>query len=183
MMGKTHQAFSGVFWLGTTLAVNQVAQRAGYDAPFHPAVVVAGVFIAPVFSSGRWLSPDMDHRWAPGPPRGNYNWRYHRGFTHRLWFAFMLTGLFGILPFSFLLGAGFPTGFAIAVFVPINGWWSHLAGDMIYGRILILGTAYGLGWTTGGLSESGGSLIRDPASKVCAVLAAALVGLHLYLLV
>jgi membrane-bound metal-dependent hydrolase YbcI (DUF457 family) len=189
-MRKTHRAFSGVFWLGITLAVNELGARAGaQDWLIHPAVIVAGVVIAPWFSAGRWLSPDIDHRWAPGPPRQNYHWRYHRGFTHRVWFASVLTLVFGLVPFMGLLGAGLPAALATVAFAPVNGWWSHLAGDMIYGRIKILGAARGLGWRTGGLSETGrpstggSALIVDPASKVCLGLSTALAGLHLILLV
>jgi len=189
-MGKTHRAFSGVFWLGTCLAVNWVGRELGaQDWVINPGVILAGFFIAPWFSAGRYCSPDIDHRWAPGPPRNHYDWRYHRGFTHRVWFASTLTMLAGLFPFMALLGNGVPAGTALLAFAPVNGWWSHLAGDMIYGRILILGRARGLGWRTGGLSEtgrpsSGGSaLILDPAAKVCAGLAAALAGLHLALFV
>jgi hypothetical protein len=176
MMGKTHRAWSGAFWLGTTLVVNEVFKLAGFDAPFHPVVILAGFFIAPWFSAGRYLSPDIDHRWAPGPPRGHYHWRYHRGFTHRVWFATLLTGALAILPFGLLLGIGVPSGIAYSVMAPINGWWSHIVGDMIYGRILISGRAYGLGWETGGDSEfiSAGIFVG---------LASALSAVHLYLLV
>jgi hypothetical protein len=215
MMARTHRAWSGVFWLGTTLAINELGRQAGaQDWLIHPAVIVAGFFIAPWFSAGRYLSPDIDHRWAPGPPRHNYDWRFHRGFTHRIWFASLLSIIFGFTPYLVLLHAGIPGQLSCVVLAPVNGWWSHLAGDMIYGRIKIgnlvcdrrrikgpfgsVSYAYrwhwwhvnvGLGWTTGGLSEtgrpsSGGSaLIVDPASKVCVGLATALTGLHLVLLV
>lgn len=214
MMRKTHRAFSGVFWLGTTFAINWLGHRAGAQSWIvHPAVIVAGVFIVPWFSAGRWASPDIDHRWAPGPPRQNYDWRFHRGFTHRVWFASVLTVVCGLLPFLVLLRAGMPGSIACLAFSPVNGWWSHLAGDMIYGRIKVgylvcdryrVGGFFthsytyrwrwiqhnvGLGWRTGGLSETGrpstggSALIVDPASKVCVGLATALAGLHLVLLV
>lgn len=190
MMGPTHRAFSGAFWLGSTLLVNELGHWVGSQDPvIQPAVIVAGFVIAPWFSAGRNFSPDIDQRWAPGPPRLNYDWRYHRGFTHRVWFATLLTFVFGLVPVLVMRGSGVRFEFASIGFAPINGWWSHLAGDMIYGRILILGRARGLGWRTGGLSEtgrpsSGGSaLIVDPAAKVCLGLATALAGLHLFLLV
>jgi hypothetical protein len=69
---------------------------------------------------------------------------------------------------------------------------------MIYGRIKVgvwswkLGRWWhwniGLGWTTGGLSETGrpstggSALIVDPAAKVCLGLATALAGANLILL-
>jgi hypothetical protein len=54
-----------------------------------------------------------------------------------------------------LLKLGLPAALATVALAPVAGWWSHLAGDMIYGRIKILGQPVGLGWETGGLSETG----------------------------
>lgn len=181
-MKKTHRAYAGAFWLGTTLAVDAVAFKLGNDLPVHPAVVAIGTAIAPFFSSGN-LSPDMDHQWAPGPPRRNYDWRGHRGFTHRFWFACVLSVLFALVPYLALIRADVPFEIASFAFAPVNGWWSHLSGDMIFGRLLILGKAYGLGWETNGLAEKGGKLWRDPAAQVSVVLSVVLAGAHLMLLV
>lgn len=191
MMRKTHRAFAGAFWLGSTLAVDALAVRAGYSAPISPVVVATGLFVAPLFSSGI-TSPDMDHQWAPGPPRRNYDWKGHRGFTHRFWFAGLLSGVFGFLPFALLLWLGLPVAFASVAFAPANGWWSHLFGDMIFGRIKFglwsfkLGRFWtwniGLGWTTNGLAEKGGKLWRDPAAQVSVFVSGVLILAHLVLL-
>jgi hypothetical protein len=208
MMRKTHRAFAVVFWLGSTLTVDALAVKSGHEAPFSPAVVAAGPLLAMPFSAGApkltkkfGLSPDMDQMWAPGPPRNHYDWRYHRGFTHRVWFASLLSLLFGIAPFLALCRQGLPIGVASLALAPANGWWSHLAGDCIYGRIKfgIWTKAWdsesrrtvwrwwhwniGLGWKTGGASESGGKFLRDPAAKVCIGLSVALTAAHLVFLV
>jgi len=191
-MRKTHRAFAGAFWLGSTLALDGLALKSGHDVPVSPVVVAAGVFVAPLFSSGI-MSPDMDHQWAPGPPRNHYDWRFHRGFTHRVWFATVLTMVCGLIPFMGLLHAGLSASVGTLAFAPVNGWWSHLFGDMIFGRIKFgvwsfrLGRFWhwnvGLGWTTNGLAEKGGALWRDPAAKVSVAASGVLVAGHLALLV
>jgi hypothetical protein len=104
----------------------------------------------------------------------------------------LLSVVFGLLPFLVLLRLGLSPAFASVAFSPINGWWSHLFGDMIFGRIKFglwsfkLGRFWhwnvGLGWTTNGLAEKGGSLWRDPAAKVSVAMSAGLVIAHLALL-
>lgn len=190
MMAGTHRAYSDVFWLGTTGAVNSVILLSGHSHYVSIIAVGSGAFLAKPFSSGNHLSPDMDHRWAPGPPRNHYDWRFHRGWTHRLWFASVLLLLFGILPMVALLRIGVPIGIAVTALAPVAGWWSHLSGDMIYGRILILGTPVGLGWRTGGLSETGRPvgggkrwLPTNPAERVFYGCTWALILLHLVLAV
>jgi membrane-bound metal-dependent hydrolase YbcI (DUF457 family) len=195
MMRKTHRAFAGAFWLGSSLVVDATAVRLGHPAPFTPVVVIAGLFIAPVFSAGKptldkrfGVSPDIDHIWAPGPPRKNYDWKGHRGFTHRIWFAFLVSLLTGILPFLALIRSGTPAAMAVTVFAVPNGWWSHLVGDMIFGRIKMgvwsfrLGRFWtwnvGLGLATGDRAEEGGRLLRDPAAKLSVALSVALVAGH-----
>lgn len=201
MMGVTHQAFSGTWWLGISLALEPAYRMAGAPAGAALAVSLAGYPLAPLMSRGK-TSPDVDHLFWPGPPRAEpsdrgrhqhrYYWRGHRGVTHRVWFASLITVLLGLLPVLVLLKVGVPGYVVPLALAPVAGWWSHLAGDMIYGRIRIAGRAVGLGWETGGLSETGrrrggtGWLIRqvvpvDPASKVCVALSAALIALHLVL--
>lgn len=188
MMGKTHRIYSTVFWLGTTGAVNGIAIETGHDPIFNIVVVAIGVFMARPFSSGKFLSPDMDQRWAPGPPRNHYDWRFHRGWTHRVWFATLLTVLFSILPMVACQRVGMSSGIYVALLAPVAGWWSHLSGDMIYGRIKILGSPVGLGWHTGGLSETGRPtnggkrwLPTNPAERVLSGLAVVLVVAQLIL--
>lgn len=184
MLKRTHEAFSGVFWLGGTLCVNLVGYRAGYGMPVNPVIAIAGVALAIPFSAGK-NSPDIDHIWWPGFPKRGYPLWGHRGITHRFWFASLLTMPFLIL---FML----TKDSALYILAPLiwalpAGWWSHLFGDMIYGRLLIFGHPYGLGWRTGGLSETGirknggKRYIIDPAAKVCTALAISLAFCHLFI--
>lgn len=183
MMRETHEPFGVAWWLGTTLAATYVAHEAGWAQPFHPVSVVIGAPLAAAFAAGR-NSPDIDHAWAPGPPRRGYHWAGHRGITHRVWFASLLTALcVAGIGWLHLQVPDVPVGLLTWLLGPLGGWWSHLAGDMIYGRIKILGRARGLGWETGGLSESGGRWLRDPAAKVATGGVAALGGLWLAWLV
>lgn len=198
MMGATHRAFSGTFWLAGTLGLEIVYRRAGAPPGAATAVALAGYPLAPLMSSGR-TSPDVDHLIWPGPPRYDpvdkskyprrYYWRGHRGITHRVWFALAVTLPFGVLPALVLHRLGVPWWAVPLALAPVAGWWSHLAGDMIYGRIRIAGRAYGLGWTTGGMSETGRRkgatpwLTRqlvpvDPASKVFVAMSAGLALAH-----
>jgi hypothetical protein len=198
MMGATHRAFAGTWWLAATLGLELIYRRAGAPAGAATAVSLAGYPLAPLMASGK-TSPDVDHVWWPGPPRaepgdvGLHKRRYyvwgHRGLTHRVWFAFVVTLVVGVLPALVLLRLGTPVYAVPLVLAPAVGWWSHLAGDMIYGRIRIAGTAVGLGWTTGGVSETGRRkgatpwLTRqlvpvDPAAKVCVAMSAVLAVAH-----
>lgn len=156
MLADTHRAWAAAWWLGVTLAVDAAAAWAGSSAPVGPAAVAAGVIVAPLFSAGRGLpprrvdrygrprgrdwtqlgvSPDIDHRWAPGPPRRSYDWRGHRGWTHRPWFAAVVTVVSGVLPWLIAVAGGASPATAAVLFAPAAGWWSHLSGDMIYGRL------------------------------------------------
>lgn len=202
MLADTHRAWAVAWWLGGTLALDATTAALGRAPAIHPGAVIAGVFVAPVFSAGRWLSPDMDHRWWPGPPRHGYYWRGHRGVTHRPWFASVLTLVFGVVPYVVVLRAGVAAPVAAVVLAPVAGWWSHLSGDMIYGRLPVWGLAVrwrtvdgvwrrrvvwwryvvGLGWKTGGVLERGGRWWRDPAVGVFSVVSVVLVGAHLVLL-
>lgn len=190
MMKRTHRSYAIAFTLGTTLGVNVLLSAAGSGFIAHPAAVGLSAVGAQFFSSGN-LSPDMDHVWAPGPPRKGYHWAGHRGFTHRVWFASLLSLLWGV-PGAFVVSrvsqddpAVFASLWALWSF-PLFGWWSHISGDMIYGRLPVLGRARGLGWTTGGIAETGRGRdgaklwfgLRDPASKVCLIVSAALALAH-----
>jgi hypothetical protein len=204
MLADTHRAWAVAWWLGETLTIDAAAVALDRAPAVHPAVVLAGAAIAPVFSAGRWLSPDMDHRWWPGPPRHGYQWRGHRGITHRPWLATVVTLVFGVVPYLIAVRAGVPTPVAPLAFSPAAGWWSHLSGDMIYGRLPVhlprlawrmdeagrwhrrwVWWRYivGLGWKTGGVLERGGRWWRDPAAGVCGALSVVLVGAHLALFV
>lgn len=198
MMRATHRAFSGTFWLAGTLGLELVYRRTGAPPGAATAVALAGYPLAAPTSAGK-LSPDVDHVFWPGGPRveptdrGRHKRRYyvwgHRGLTHRVWFACLVTLVAGVLPAALVFRLGVPVWTVPLAFAPVAGWWSHLAGDMIYGRIRIAGRAYGLGWETGGLSETGRRkgatswAVRqlvpvDPASKVFLAMSAALAVLH-----
>jgi hypothetical protein len=194
MMKRTHQAFAGVFWLSGTLAADFVSVHLGHGEVVSAGMVALGWPLAVPLSAGR-NSPDMDQMWWPGPPRcepgsqRRYYWRGHRGLTHRVWFACVVTVALLAVPLLVASRIG-PLSWWLAELqlALISGWWSHLAGDMIYGRIRIAGRARGLGWRTGGLSETGTRehgghrWVIDPAAKVCAGLCAALVVAHVLLL-
>lgn len=154
-------------------------------------MALIGAPLAVPMSAGK-QSPDIDHQFWPGPPRAGADGRRytlwgHRGITHRYWFASLLTVPLGLLPVLVLAHRGVPWFWWPLALAPISGWWSHLAGDQIYGRLRVLGRARGLGWTTDGALETGkrkngkARLIADPAAKVCAVLSSALVVFHLVL--
>lgn len=202
MMKRTHRSYAIAFTLGTTLGLNVLTTAAGSGFVAHPAAVGLAAFGSQFFSSGN-LSPDVDHSWAPGPPRRrklpngkivSYHWSGHRGWTHRLWFAAvfgLVWGLPGVL-FVSRVSESDPGIFASLWIVwafPIFGWVSHISGDMIYGRLPIFGRVRGLGWETGGLAETGRNRkgaklwfgLRDPASKVCLIVAAALAFAHVAL--
>jgi hypothetical protein len=189
MLGTTHMAWAPVFTLGLADACDFISLRLDHVEFLNPGVVAVVAVTSVYTSHGRWFSPDMDQRWAPGRPRQNYNWRFHRGITHRVWFASMLTLLFGILPMVVLQRIGVPRYLCYSVLGPMAGWWSHLSGDMIYGRIKIMGSPIGLGWQTGGLSETGRRkggkrwLPTNPAERVCTALLIPLVACQVALAV
>ena len=195
MMKKTHRAYAISYTLGATLGVNALAVASGHDLLVNPGATAIAAFGAQFFASGN-LSPDVDHTWAPGPPRKGYAIGGHRGLTHRPWFAVILSllwGLPGVYLISKVPGATGPIFVSLCAIwsFPLFGWWSHLSGDMIYGRIKVMGRPRGLGWETGGLSETGRNRkgvklwfgLRDPASKVCLFVSAALAVVHLALFV
>jgi len=192
-MKRTHRAYAITYTLGTTYCLNAAAVGTGHDLLVNPMSAAVAAFGAQFFASGN-LSPDIDHTWAPGPPRRGYAIGGHRGLTHRPWFALILSFLWG-LPGLYLVSRVPEASATISASLwaiwsfPLFGWWSHLSGDMIYGRIKVLGRARGLGWETGGLSETGRNRkgvklwfgLRDPASKVCLFASAALALAHLAL--
>lgn len=226
MLADTHRAWAVAWWLGVTLGADAAAAAVGRGPVVGPGAVLTGIAVAPLFSAGRGLpprrfdrygrprrrdwgklgiSPDIDQRWAPGPPMRGYDWRGHRGWTHRAWFASVLTVVAGLVPFALAARAGVPGPAAAGVFAPVAGWWSHLSGDMVYGRLPVhlfgrwrvlgihrwgLTSVYrwglrrfvvGLGWETGGLLERGGRWWRDPAAGVCGALSVVLAGAHVVL--
>lgn len=191
MMRRTHEAFAGVWWLGLTAAVDGGCAALGHPPVVSVTAVALGWPAAIPFSAGH-NSPDGDQLIWPGPPRNHYQWNGHRGITHRVWFAVVVTTVWCVLTFlPFYTAYGFipmPSLVVPLVLAPVAGWWSHLAGDMIYGRIKIAGRARGLGWETGGLSETGKRryggrrYVIDPAAKVCFGLCLGLVAVHLMIL-
>ena len=110
MMGKTHVVWGVSTWLAATAPL----------AVWRPALVVpvaaAGVVVTPFTSAGRG-SPDVDRVWAPGRG-GLHHWRNHRGFTHRVWFASLLT-VVGVAVCAVLPPPGW-----LVVTAALWGWWS-----------------------------------------------------------
>ena len=118
-MAVTHRPMASAWWLGGVLAANLLG--AGVD----PLVAAAGAVVAPVFGAGR-LSPDADVTWLRRLG--------HRQATHRPdTTATVLTviTLVAWIPALVYL----PGDAAWLVWAPITGWWSHLVGDSIFGRI------------------------------------------------
>lgn len=186
MLKRTHEAFAGVCWLGGTLGINLVAYKTGNDAPVNAFVALTGTLLAIPFSAGK-NSPDIDHMWWPGFPKKGYPWNSHRGITHRFWFAtLIITPPFLILAYVGHRLLGFPIWVIPLFFALPAGWWSHLFGDMIYGRLRVCGRPFGLGWTTGGMSETGKRkyggkrYVIDPAAKFCTALTIVLAACHLF---
>jgi hypothetical protein len=151
------------WWLASVLAVNVTG------AHISPIAAIAGAGIAPLFAAGDW-SPDSDLTWLSRLG--------HRQATHRPdTTAVSLTALTALvwIPLALTL----PLGIHWLAWAPVTGWWSHLIGDAIFGRIPcgralgralrpILGQhivrqdptgrqAYwvGLGWDTDGILERG----------------------------
>jgi membrane-bound metal-dependent hydrolase YbcI (DUF457 family) len=147
MMGPTHRIWSATMWLGIAAVVDVTAARTGHGIPLPVVEIGIGLPLAMLTSGGTRFSPDRDLRWAPGFPRPGYHWKGHRGWTHRWWFA-------GVLVLLTAAGAVL-SGHAsfLPIWAPVFGWCTHLVGDMIFGRLRVLGKARGWGWDTGGFGE------------------------------
>jgi hypothetical protein len=185
MLKRTHEAFSGTFWQGGCLCLNMASLAVSSKPLVNLGAIITGTLVTIPFSAGK-NSPDCDQLIWPGPPRKGYYWKGHRGITHRVWFAFV------VITMPFIAIAVWIAAFLPAMILPLlfalpAGWWSHLMGDMIYGRILICGRPYGLGWTTGGLTETGKRknggkrYIIDPAAKFFMFTTAVLAVLNTFL--
>ena len=176
MMGQTHRPMGSAWWLGGIAAANLAG------AGINPVVALTGAAIAPVFAAGR-LSPDADLTWL----------RHlgHRRLTHRpdtTAVALTAVSLAAWVPLALVL----PFHLHLLLLAPVTGWWSHLVGDAIFGRIpcgRVLGAVlrqflgrhicpldptgryycwFGLGWDTDGALERGhtrwGNLPFAPAT-------------------
>lgn len=121
MMGDTHRWLAGTWWLGGVLAANSAG------AGIRPSVALAGAVIAHVFGAGR-LSPDADLTWLQhlghrqATHRPDTTAVYLTAATMAVWVAVLLFAPAESRPLHWL------------VWAPVTGWWSHLAGDMVYGR-------------------------------------------------
>jgi hypothetical protein len=163
MMGPTHKAFGAVWWLTGVAAANLTG------ADINPVVALTGAAVAPVFAAGRW-SPDADQTWL--------SHLGHRRATHRpdtTAVALTIVSLAVWAPLALAL----PAGIHLLALAPVAGWWSHLIGDAVFGRIpcgpalgrplrRVLGRRVcprdptgrywcwvGLGWDTNGVLERG----------------------------
>ncbi len=142
MNEKAHEYLGAGCWAVGSLVMDLAAQHFGHPGPVGPVAVVLGLPLAGSFAAGR-NSPDVDRLWAPGLPRPGYHWAGHRGFTHRVWFACVVTILFTFGYFA--LASTVPKDVATIAFAPAIGWWSHLLGDVIKGRLKIGKRKVGLG--------------------------------------
>lgn len=151
MLGPSHLLFAANAWAAYSIWTGQ---------PFEHLAL--GAVVATAVSDGV-LSPDMDQRepfeWARtilGPASRLLTHRI--GLTH--WWVLPVIAWVWWLP---LLD---PSSHWAATALLI-GWFSHILGDAIFGRIPLLpgwGPRYGLGLHTGGWVESGGkwTLNRSP---------------------
>lgn len=172
MMGPSHRRLGAAWWLGGVLAANTVG------AGIHPLIAFGGAAVAPVFAAGRW-SPDADVTWLAHLG--------HRRATHRPdTTAAALTVITFVVwvPLAFLA----PAGLAWLVWAPVAGWWSHLVGDAMFGRIPVgpavgavlarilpsglvrRGGGYGpywvgVGWDTDGLLERGNVRLEERSER------------------
>jgi membrane-bound metal-dependent hydrolase YbcI (DUF457 family) len=136
MMRKGHKWFAPIPLLAGTAVANGILIWRGFETLAPSLVACATAPLAKPFSAGR-NSPDIDHLWAPGPPR-NYHWKGHRGITHRVWFACLLTTIWTLafmLPYWRYDWPGWTLWLLPVWLVPMSGWWSHLFGDMLFGRL------------------------------------------------
>lgn len=153
-MGPTHIVWGVSTWLAAAAPVVVVSPTAAF-----PILVAAALFV-PATSAGPG-SPDVDRLWAPGR-EGLHRWDRHRGFTHRVWFASGLTVLAGAAVVAAPTYWMFPVAAAW-------GWWSHLSGDMIYGRLKVRGRLRGLGLRVGDLKAA--ERVKSRAPWLLALLA------------
>lgn len=187
MLKRTHEAYAPVPWLVGTGLLDVASLLIDHHLLVQPVVALLGVPLTRPFAAGL-NSPDMDQRWAPGRPRDRYNWRYHRGFTHRLWFAlWIITPLWaGLMVWGLLSPWPLLVLAAPLAMAPPAGWWSHLIGDVWFGRLPVYLLIYkwgrwrwwrfivGRGEETGGPKEVGlAKKLRD-TTQVLVVLQIAL---------
>jgi membrane-bound metal-dependent hydrolase YbcI (DUF457 family) len=139
MMGPTHRLLGA-------LAGASVAAESGQHWP----MVAVSALIATSTAHG-WSSPDVDQTlpWralAVGPLCHPMK---HRGITH--WFGLPAGAWYWFIP-------TLPAEGRWAASALLIGWLSHLAGDLVFGRIPLLPWSIyvGLGLDTGGLSPACG---------------------------
>jgi hypothetical protein len=140
-MGPTHTVWAASTWAS-------IVQVLPVD---RPAWLLIGVLPAMACSAGV-LSPDVDRVWAPGR-EGLHHWRWHRGFTHRVWFASALTVL------ALAVAVVAPVEARPAVAGAVWGWYSHLIGDAWFGRIKVGGRLVGVGLRVGTRLEAWSRLL------------------------
>ncbi len=134
MNEKAHEYFGAGCWAVGSVVVDLAARQFGLDAPVSAVAVLLGMPLAGSFAAGK-NSPDVDRLWAPGLPRPGYDWTCHRGVTHRVWVSCVVTAIVTFGYVALLRVA--PMEHATVAFAAAVGWWSHLLGDMIKGRLKI----------------------------------------------
>ena len=150
MMGKTHVEMGSACWLGAVLAANLMG------ADVNPLIAGAGVAVAPAFAAGPF-SPDADVTWL--------SFLGHRKATHRPDTTALVLTLITLVAWL-ALAPQMPFGTDALIWAPVAGWWSHLAGDMIFGGLPISKRIVAKGWIgwrldTDGLIERGNIRLRS----------------------
>ena len=125
-MAPTHRALGAAWWLAGCLTLN-----AAGPGLVNPVMALTGAAIAPVFAAGR-ASPDADMTWLSDLG--------HRQGTHRPRTAAWLTVATAVACgaawlWLWLNGRGDLDPLLPVVWAPVTGWWSHLLGDAVFGRI------------------------------------------------
>lgn len=130
-MGSTHRAFGAVAGLGY-----------GTVAGLPLAGMLACGALGTVTSAGL-LSPDVDQRWGwrladtvvPDELLGGRGPLQHRGISHWWGLALAVTALWWaalVVPLAGDGGRGDLVAHGAGAL--LAGWWSHLAGDLVFGR-------------------------------------------------
>ncbi len=130
VMGPTHRALGAVFGVGYGVSMGL------------PVAGVVGCGVLGTLTAAGVASPDVDQRWGwrladtltPDELLGGHGPMQHRGITHWWGVALVATAawLTALLPLAGDGGRG--SLLAHAAGALLAGWWSHLVGDLVFGK-------------------------------------------------
>jgi hypothetical protein len=134
-MGSTHRSLGALFGLGYGAAASL------------PFAGVLGCGLLGTLTASGPASPDLDQhrwwrradRWTPDEWLGHHGPMQHRGLTH--WWGLAAAAVLGwalaLLPLAGTGGRG--DLFAHGTAALLAGWWSHLVGDLVFGKADVRG--------------------------------------------